>query len=230
MNCSCWWCSVFGINALLHFVFTHFPPLNQDNSVKCSILFWNLSETIVLSSPELKPLVLLLCREWFFLLSHEVLNPMYCLFEYAGKNNYCLQINPASSINPDHLTYFRFIGRFIAMVSFTFGIDFFIIYSTFLRVQLLLWFSTSTYPVKYKSLWSPVKVCFVMRLHHVPRRLMPSCSLLSAHYCRYRWSDKNRSNMDSWVELWRCADQLFTGPFLFHSLTIYCMYMMHTVD
>lgn len=57
------------------------------------------------------------CREWFFLLSHEVLNPMYCLFEYAGKNNYCLQINPASTINPDHLSYFCFIGRFIAMVS-----------------------------------------------------------------------------------------------------------------
>ncbi|RXM31177.1 NEDD4-like E3 ubiquitin-protein ligase WWP2, partial [Acipenser ruthenus] len=56
-----------------------------------------------------------IAREWFFLLSHEVLNPMYCLFEYAGKNNYCLQINPASSINPDHLSYFRFIGRFIAM-------------------------------------------------------------------------------------------------------------------
>ncbi|XP_061775951.1 NEDD4-like E3 ubiquitin-protein ligase WWP2 isoform X2 [Nerophis ophidion] len=56
-----------------------------------------------------------IAREWFFLLSHEVLNPMYCLFEYAGKNNYCLQINPASSINPDHLMYFRFIGRFIAM-------------------------------------------------------------------------------------------------------------------
>ncbi|KAL7979677.1 hypothetical protein Chor_004835 [Crotalus horridus] len=56
-----------------------------------------------------------IAREWFFLLSHEVLNPMYCLFEYAAKNNYCLQINPASSINPDHLTYFRFIGRFIAM-------------------------------------------------------------------------------------------------------------------
>lgn len=41
---------------------------------------------------------------------------MYCLFEYAGKNNYALQINPASSVNPDHLLYFRFIGRFIAMV------------------------------------------------------------------------------------------------------------------
>ncbi|KAB7505944.1 E3 ubiquitin-protein ligase Su(dx), partial [Armadillidium nasatum] len=54
-------------------------------------------------------------REWFFQLSHEVLNPMYCLFEYANKNNYSLQINPASEVNPDHLTYFKFIGRFIAM-------------------------------------------------------------------------------------------------------------------
>ncbi|XP_061162801.1 E3 ubiquitin-protein ligase Su(dx)-like [Saccostrea echinata] len=54
-------------------------------------------------------------REWFFHLSHDVLNPMYCLFEYASTNNYCLQINPASSVNPDHLVYFRFIGRFIAM-------------------------------------------------------------------------------------------------------------------
>ncbi|KAI2803976.1 WW domain containing E3 ubiquitin protein ligase 1 [Blomia tropicalis] len=59
-----------------------------------------------------------IAREWFFLLSHEVLNPMYCLFEYASKNNYSLQINPASSVNPDHLLYFRFIGRFIAMALF----------------------------------------------------------------------------------------------------------------
>lgn len=54
-------------------------------------------------------------REWFFLLSHEVLNPMYCLFEYANKSNYSLQINPASYVNPDHLQYFKFIGRFLAM-------------------------------------------------------------------------------------------------------------------
>ena len=58
----------------------------------------------------------LIYREWFLLLSHEVLNPMYCLFEYANKNNYSLQINPASHVNPDHLHYFKFIGRFIAMV------------------------------------------------------------------------------------------------------------------
>lgn len=46
---------------------------------------------------------------------------MYCLFEYAGKDNYCLQINPASYINPDHLKYFKFIGRFIAMVTTPFS-------------------------------------------------------------------------------------------------------------
>jgi len=67
-------------------------------------------------------------REWFFLLSHEVLNPMYCLFEYAGKDNYCLQINPASDINPDHLKYFKFIGRFIAMVSLFFKYIYIYIY------------------------------------------------------------------------------------------------------
>ncbi|XP_021379253.1 NEDD4-like E3 ubiquitin-protein ligase WWP1 isoform X2 [Mizuhopecten yessoensis] len=54
-------------------------------------------------------------REWFFHLSHDVLNPMYCLFEYASHSNYSLQINAASNVNPDHLVYFRFIGRFIAM-------------------------------------------------------------------------------------------------------------------
>ena len=54
-------------------------------------------------------------REWFFYLSHEMLNPMYCLFEYAG-NNYNLQINPGSGVNPEHINYFRFVGRVIAMV------------------------------------------------------------------------------------------------------------------
>jgi len=61
--------------------------------------------------------MLLFFREWFFNVSHEVLNPMYCLFQYASQNNYTLRINPASSVNPDHLLYFQFIGRFIAMVT-----------------------------------------------------------------------------------------------------------------
>jgi E3 ubiquitin-protein ligase NEDD4 len=45
-------------------------------------------------------------REWFFLLSHEIFNPSYGLFEYSAHDNYTLQINAASAINPDHLSYF----------------------------------------------------------------------------------------------------------------------------
>lgn len=55
-------------------------------------------------------------REWFFSLSNELLNPMYCLFEYIGDKNYQLQINAGSGINPEHLSYFRFAGRVVAMV------------------------------------------------------------------------------------------------------------------
>ncbi|KZT60479.1 HECT-domain-containing protein [Calocera cornea HHB12733] len=57
-------------------------------------------------------------REFFFLLSHEMFNPIYCLFEYSAHDNYTLQINPASSINPEHLNYFRFIGRTVGLAVF----------------------------------------------------------------------------------------------------------------
>ncbi|PAV82427.1 hypothetical protein WR25_23377 isoform B [Diploscapter pachys] len=57
-------------------------------------------------------------REWFFLLSHEMLNPMRYLFMCAGNNNNSLQINPALSVNSNHLKCFEFIGRFIAMALF----------------------------------------------------------------------------------------------------------------
>ena len=60
-------------------------------------------------------------REWFFHLSHQMLNPMYCLFEYTSEHSYTLQINPASGVNPEHLTYFKFVGRVIAMVSLLVG-------------------------------------------------------------------------------------------------------------
>ncbi|KAI0274422.1 hypothetical protein BGY98DRAFT_1188559 [Russula aff. rugulosa BPL654] len=36
-------------------------------------------------------------REFFFLFSHEI---FYCLFEYSARDNYMLQINPASGVNP----------------------------------------------------------------------------------------------------------------------------------
>ncbi|KAJ1750642.1 hypothetical protein LPJ78_002834 [Coemansia sp. RSA 989] len=57
-------------------------------------------------------------REFFFLLSHEMFNPSYCLFEYSAHDTYTLQINPHSNINPEHLNYFRFIGRTMGLAIF----------------------------------------------------------------------------------------------------------------
>lgn len=57
-------------------------------------------------------------REFFFLLSHEMFNPFYCLFEYSAHDNYTLQINPHSGINPEHLNYFKFIGRILGLAIF----------------------------------------------------------------------------------------------------------------
>lgn len=39
-------------------------------------------------------------REWLYLLSHEMLNPYYGLFQYTRDDIYTLQINPDSGINP----------------------------------------------------------------------------------------------------------------------------------
>ncbi|XP_042634648.1 E3 ubiquitin-protein ligase NEDD4-like isoform X5 [Cyprinus carpio] len=55
-------------------------------------------------------------REWFFLLSKEMFNPYYGLFEYSATDNYTLQINSNSGLcNEDHLSYFKFIGRVAGM-------------------------------------------------------------------------------------------------------------------
>ena len=45
-------------------------------------------------------------------------NPSNCLFEYSAHDNYTLQINPASGVNPDHLIYFKFIGRVLGLCIF----------------------------------------------------------------------------------------------------------------
>ncbi|XP_033123760.1 E3 ubiquitin-protein ligase SMURF2-like [Anneissia japonica] len=59
-----------------------------------------------------------IAREWLYLLSHEMLNPYYGLFQYSRDDIYTLQVNPDSGVNPDHLSYFHFVGRVIGMAVF----------------------------------------------------------------------------------------------------------------
>ncbi|KAK9872347.1 hypothetical protein WA026_017806 [Henosepilachna vigintioctopunctata] len=57
-----------------------------------------------------------LAREWFYLISKEMFNPYYGLFEYSAMDNYTLQINPFSGVcNEEHMSYFKFIGRVAGM-------------------------------------------------------------------------------------------------------------------
>jgi hypothetical protein len=54
-----------------------------------------------------------LVREWFSILAREIFNPNYALFTPASGRPSTFLINPASSVNPDHIHYFKFCGRFI---------------------------------------------------------------------------------------------------------------------
>ncbi len=45
-------------------------------------------------------------------------DPNYSLFKYSNDDSYELEINPNSSVDPNHLYYFRFIGRIIGLAIF----------------------------------------------------------------------------------------------------------------
>lgn len=53
-------------------------------------------------------------KEWFDVLSKEMLNPDYALFTQSADGS-TFQPNSNSSINPDHLTYFRFVGQVMGL-------------------------------------------------------------------------------------------------------------------
>ena len=53
-----------------------------------------------------------LTREWFTVLAREIFNPNYALFSSTG-DGVTFQPNAHSYINPDHLSYFKFVGRVI---------------------------------------------------------------------------------------------------------------------
>lgn len=52
-------------------------------------------------------------REWFSVLARQMFNPNYALFIPAQADKVTYQPNRASGINPDHLSYFKFVGRII---------------------------------------------------------------------------------------------------------------------
>lgn len=54
-----------------------------------------------------------IAREWLHLLSHEMLNPSYGLFQYSHENQCCVQINPDSGVHPVKKYYNRITCTYI---------------------------------------------------------------------------------------------------------------------
>lgn len=69
-------------------------------------------------------LTVLVFREWLYLLSHEMLNPYYGLFQYSRDDIYTLQINPDSAINPvrvlDLFQFFVLILHYACFILLTY--------------------------------------------------------------------------------------------------------------
>ncbi|BFZ01841.1 hypothetical protein BsWGS_04881 [Bradybaena similaris] len=54
-------------------------------------------------------------REFFFLLSRELFNPYYGLFEYSANDTYTVQVSPLSTIVENAHEWFRFSGRVLGL-------------------------------------------------------------------------------------------------------------------
>lgn len=55
-----------------------------------------------------------LLREWYLIMAREMFNPNYALFKVTPGDQVTYMPNPSSHVNPNHLDYFKFIGRVIA--------------------------------------------------------------------------------------------------------------------
>ena len=55
-----------------------------------------------------------LLREWYVIISREIFNPMYALFKVSPGDKVTYTIYEQSQTNPNHLDYFKFVGRVIA--------------------------------------------------------------------------------------------------------------------
>ncbi|XP_058443194.1 E3 ubiquitin-protein ligase HECW2 isoform X2 [Malaya genurostris] len=54
-------------------------------------------------------------REFFFLLSRELFNPYYGLFEYSANDTYTVQVSPLSAFVDNSHDWFRFSGRVLGL-------------------------------------------------------------------------------------------------------------------
>ncbi|XP_016405866.1 E3 ubiquitin-protein ligase HACE1 [Sinocyclocheilus rhinocerous] len=78
--------------------------------LQCSRSRINAMNNLILSFSQGQGVV----REWFDILSNEIINPDYALFTQSADGT-TFQPNSNSSVNPDHLNYFGFAGQILGL-------------------------------------------------------------------------------------------------------------------
>lgn len=95
-------------------------------------------------------------REWYEVLSREILNPMYGLFKAASPGSSVFQVDPLAEGNPDKEAVFKFVGRFLGRAvydQYTVGLYFSrVVYKYFLGEPISLSDMEAVDEEYYKSL------------------------------------------------------------------------------
>lgn len=95
---------------------------NLYRSLKCKVIKVSQVITILFRSMLFENNVILgeegqdaggLLREWYVIISREIFNPMYALFTVSPGDRVTYMINSSSHCNPNHLCYYKFVGRVI---------------------------------------------------------------------------------------------------------------------
>ena len=158
-----------------------------------------------------------LSREFFFLLSHEMFNPFYCLFEYSAHDNYTLQINPHSGVNPEHLNYFKFIGRVTGLAIFhrRFLDAFFVVsmYKQILKIPITLSDLESIDAEFYRSLtWvleNPIEGVLDLTFSHEDEQFGETKTFnLKANGADIEVTDENKKEYVDLMTEWRISRRI----------------------
>ncbi|KAI9527624.1 E3 ubiquitin-protein ligase HW2 [Dissostichus eleginoides] len=121
-------------------------------------------------------------REFFFLVSRELFNPYYGLFEYSANDTYTVQISPMSAFVDNHHEWFRFSGRILGLaLVHQYLLDAFFtrpFYKGLLRISLQQHFQSDPPPSQFEPAGSSIFINSFVQISSDPAKRMHSGQML----------------------------------------------------
>lgn len=118
-------------------------------------------------------------REFFFLLSRELFNPYYGLFEYSANDTYTVQVSPMSAFVDNQHEWFRFSGRVLGLaLVHQYLLDAFFtrpFYKALLRLWVFSMYVNFIFSPLTMETWKMFFFCFLVII--LPVMLSKSCRI-----------------------------------------------------